>query len=215
MTPAGARLLVESAARFGVELRPEAIARLDRFLELLSLWNRRARLTGDREPEALLRKHVIDSLAVAPHLPGTGLVVDVGSGAGFPGLVVGCARPDLELRLIESRRRRASFLSEAIRTIALPHARVIEERAEAVTDPEIVGGAAIVIGRAVRLETYLRLAARLVAPGGAVIAMQTPRALAPAIVHLAGEVRLRPAGECDYHLPDGERRRLLFFAAMC
>ena len=121
MTPAGARLLVESAARFGVELRPEAIARLDRFLELLSLWNRRARLTGDREPEALLRKHVIDSLAVAPHLPGTGLVVDVGSGAGFPGLVVGCARPDLELRLIESRRRRASFLSEAIRTIALPH----------------------------------------------------------------------------------------------
>jgi len=215
MTPAATRLLARSATRFGVELGVDAMARLERFLGLLSLWNRRVHLTGDRDTEALLRKHVVDSLAAVPHLPAAGLVVDVGSGAGLPGLVVGCARPELELRLIESRRRRASFLREAIRTIPLAHARVLEGRAEAVADPEVIGHAAAVIARAVRLDVYLPLAARLVAPGGVAIAMQSPRGLGPATIRMAEEVGLRPKGSWDYDLPDGERRRLLFFAAMC
>ena len=215
MTSAETRLLTESAARFGVELRREAIRSLERFLGLLALWNRRLHLTGERDPDALLRRHVIDCLSPIPHLPAAGLVVDVGSGAGFPGLVLACARPDLELRLIEARRRRASFLGEAIRTIPLAHARVLEARAEIVADSEIVGRAAVVIARALRVDAFLPLAARLVAPGGVVIAMQTPRVLAPATVRAGEQVGLRPNGAWDYYLPGGERRRLLFFAAMC
>src|SRR2546425_5737253 len=215
MTAGETRLLTESAARFGVELGLEAIARLERFLDLLSLWNRRVHLTGERDPEALLRKHVVDSLAPVAHLPAAGLVVDVGTGAGFPGLVLGCARPDLELRLIESRRRRASFLGEAIRTIPVARARVLEGRAEAIADAEVIARAEVVVARGIRVDACLRLAARLVAPGGVVIAMQTPRALAPATVRTAEEVGLRPKGSWDYHLPGGERRRLLFFAVMC
>src|SRR5439155_19986 len=97
-----------------------------------------------------------------------GLVVDVGSGAGLPGLVLACARPDLELRLVEARRRRASFLREAIRTIPLAHARVLEARAEAVADAEVIGRAAVVIARAVRVDAFLPLAARLGASEGTV-----------------------------------------------
>jgi len=84
-----------------------------------------------------------------------------------------------------------------------------------VADSEIVGRAAVVIARALRVDAFFPLAARLVAPGGVVIAMQTPRVLAPATVRAGEQVGLRPKGAWDYYLPGGERRRLLFFAAMC
>src|SRR5262249_26058426 len=123
----------------------------------------------------LVRKHAVDSLAVLPHLPACGTLVDVGSGAGFPGLVLGCVRPDLELRLIESRRRPASFLADAIRSIPLPAARVLDVRAEdAARDPSLAGCSAVVLSRAIRLDAFLPLASPFVRSGGLVIAMQTP-----------------------------------------
>src|SRR5207249_9597956 len=70
------------------------LERLVRFLDLLAVWNRRIHLTGQRDLSSLIRAHAIDSLAPAPHLPSTGLVVDVGSGAGFPGIVLGCLRSE-------------------------------------------------------------------------------------------------------------------------
>jgi len=208
-------VLVDGAQRFGVELQPEVLSRLARFLDLLMVWNRRMRLTGEREPEAVVRKHVIDSLAPVPHLPPTGVVVDVGSGAGFPGLVLACARADLDVCLVESRRRRASFLREAVRSLPAPRARVLEERVELLAGQDLAGKAAVVIARAIRLDAFLAVAGRLVAPDGVVIAMQTPRPLAPATVRVLDSARLGPAGAQDYQLPGGERRRLLFFVAMC
>src|SRR2546428_775374 len=138
-------LVAESTARFGVELSSDALSRLARFVDLLALWNRRVRLTGEREARTLVRKHVLDCLAPVPHLPPAGVVVDVGSGAGLPGVVLGCARPDLDLCLVESRRRRASFLREAVRTIPLPRARVLEARAEALDAEDVVGKASVII----------------------------------------------------------------------
>ena len=208
-------LVAESTARFGVELSSDALSRLARFVDLLALWNRRVRLTGEREARTLVRKHVLDCLAPVPHLPPAGVVVDVGSGAGLPGVVLGCARPDLDLCLVESRRRRASFLREAVRTIPLPRARVLEARAEALDAEDVVGKASVIIARAVRLESFLVVAARLVGRHGVVIAMQTPGALPPAAVRALEQARLRSTGAQYYELPGGERRRFLFFAAMC
>lgn len=206
MTPAETRLLAESASRLGTRLDGEAIARLGRFLDILVLWNARIRLTGERDPAVLVRKHTVDSLAPAAHLPAAGLVIDIGSGGGFPGLVLGCARPDLELVLIEARRRPVSFLREAIRTIPLPQARAIEGRAEAAAGvPLMAGRASLVVTRALRLDAFLPLAAPLLAPDGVAIAMQTPRTRPPAASALA------LAGTRDYVLPGGERRRLLIF----
>ena len=206
--------LVRGAAALGVSLEAASIARIGRFIDLLDLWNRRTHLTGDRDRGTLVRKHAVDSLAVLPELPTAGIVIDVGSGAGFPGVIVGCARPDLTLRLIESRRRPASFLSDAIRTVPLPEARVLEMRAEdAAGDESVGGGAHVVLSRAVRLDVFLTLAAPLVRPGGLVVAMQTPATGVDAARKAGSVHRLDVSRVRDYQLPDGERRRLIVFSS--
>jgi 16S rRNA (guanine527-N7)-methyltransferase len=205
--------LVRAASALGVSLDAASIDRIRRFIDRLELWNRRSHLTGDRDRAVLLRKHAVDSLAVLSELPTSGAVVDVGSGAGFPGLVVGCARPDLPLVLIESRRKPASFLSDAIRSIPLPKSRVVQLRAEeAARDPSLAGGAGVVLSRAIRLDRFLPLAASLTASGGRVIAMQTPATL-PDTARQAGDPHgLELSSLKDYRLPDGEHRRLLIFS---
>jgi len=213
MTPAEVRLLHAAAGELGVDVGYGAVDRLARFLDLLAVWNRRIHLTGARGLPSLVRNHAIDSLAPAAHIPrtGPGLVIDVGSGAGFPGIVIACLRPDLEIALIESRRRRASFLREAIRAIPLPAARILEMRAEeAATDPELAGRAAVAISRALRLDVFLALAVPLLAPHGTAIAMQTPRTAGLARER-ALEHGFRLAARQDYALPGGAARTLLFF----
>lgn len=93
-------------------------AGIERFLGELSRWAARMNLVGSTEPGALAR-HVADSLAAAPHLPGGARVVDLGSGAGFPGIPLAIARPDLALTLVEIRERRVHFLRHVVRTLAL------------------------------------------------------------------------------------------------
>ena len=205
--------LRQAAVDIGIALDDATIDRLGRFVDLLGIWNRRVRLTGDRDSRVLVRKHVVDSLAVLPELPPSGMLVDVGSGAGFPGIVLGCGRPDLTLRLLEPRRRPTSFLSEVIRTIPLPRAKALELRGEdAAADASLARQARLVVSRALRLDVLLRVGHPLLAPGGIIIAMQTPS------VHV-GDVRERAARRGvqllrvrDYGLPDGESRRLLIFA---
>ena len=209
MAPADVATLKTTAVQLGVEIDQDAIARVDRFLGLLLEWNQRFNLTGERDQGALVRRHVVDSAAPIPWLPQRGLIIDVGSGAGFPGIILSCLRPDLELVLIESRRRPTSFLREAIRGIPLPNARALEMRAEdAAREPGVADQAAAVISRAIRLPLFLTLAAPLVSQTGSVIAMQTPRTAAniPDVEGLALRERR------SYCLPDGEERVLLRFA---
>ena len=210
MTPAERETLEAGARWFDVELLAAATDRIARFLALLGVWNRRIRLTAETDREAVIAKHVVDSLALVPFLPGSGTVVDVGSGAGFPGIVLGSVRPDLRLVLIESRRRRASFLRESIRTIPLPAATALELRAEAAAETELAGTAALVVARAVRLDAFLPLAAPLIRPGGKVLAMQTPRT-AGAASRTASASGLRLSQRQDYRLPGGAPRTLLTF----
>jgi 16S rRNA (guanine527-N7)-methyltransferase len=204
--------LIEGGRLVGADVDAPSLERLDRFVDLLVVWNRRFHLTGDRDRDVLIRKHVVDSLAVVPELPSSGVVIDLGSGAGFPGIVLACSRPDLALRLIESRRRPASFLSEAIRTIPLPTATALAVRGEDLaSDPAVMGRAALVVSRALRLDVVTRLAAPLLAPAGELISMQTPgtdEATARATGRPVGLDLLRVR---DYRLPEGESRRLLIF----
>jgi len=193
-------------------LEAPALARLGDFLDLLDTWNRRIHLTGDRERHLILGRHLVDSLAPARHLPASGLVIDVGSGAGFPGIVLACVRPDVALALIDSRRRRISFLREVIRTLALPQARAFELRAEeARREPELAARGDVVIARALRVDEFLALAAPLLAPSGVAIAMQTPGRQRAA--EAAGEsYRLPLQRVVSYEPSPGRRRSLLFFA---
>ncbi|MDI3307004.1 MAG: 16S rRNA (guanine(527)-N(7))-methyltransferase RsmG [Acetobacteraceae bacterium] len=150
-----------SAAEFGVSRETEA--RLREFLALLQRWNARINLVADRDEGSLWQRHVLDSLQLAPLLPPSdGPIVDLGSGAGFPGLILALAsnRPT---HLIESDRRKAAFLIEAARTLGLPLVKIHPTRIEAVTLPP----AAVVSARALApLPDLLRHAHKLLAPGG-------------------------------------------------
>ncbi len=90
------------------------------YLELLLKWNARTNLTAIRDPEEIVRRHFGESLFLAAHLPESGSLLDLGSGAGFPGLPVQLARPALLVTLAESQHKKAAFLREVVRTLGLP-----------------------------------------------------------------------------------------------
>jgi len=206
-----AAVIGAAASALGVTLDREALDRLLRFSATLAAWNRRLRLTSEQDPVRVAERHIADSLAVTCLLPASGVVIDIGSGQGFPGIVLACLRPDLDLVLIESRRRRASFLRDVIRRIPLPRAEALELRAEAAA-ASLAGRARVVVARAIRLDIFLKLARPLLAADGVAVAMQSPRGLltVPSIASRAG---FRVREERRYTLPDGGWRALVVLAA--
>lgn len=200
--------------RFGVELQPEAMGRIGRFLDLLEVWNRRLRLTGERDRCTLLRKHVADAVRCVPLVPQGGSFLDIGTGAGFPGAVVACVRPDLQTTLLDAKQRPVSFLGEVIRGVPLTQARAVRLRAEeAADDATLARSQDLVTSRAIRIDQFVGLAKPLLAPGGRAISMQsqtTERAMADAVARRAG---MRVVAVHDYGLPDGEPRRLVVMAS--
>ncbi len=151
-------------------LSSDQLAQLSTYLDLLLRWNTRMNLTAVRDPEEIVTRHFGESLFTARHLFPSGHVpvadcqlLDVGSGAGFPGLPIKIWAPALALTLIESRHRKATFLREAIRAMGLTEASVFCGRAQDYPGPR----ASVVTLRAVeRLDEVLPTAAGLVAPGG-------------------------------------------------
>jgi len=109
------RALLGQASDFAIELGPNDVVRLIRYYELLLKWNDRLHLVAPCSPEEFANRHVLESLVLLPHLPRHARIVDVGSGAGLP--IVPCliVRDDLQATLIESSRKKAVFLREALR----------------------------------------------------------------------------------------------------
>ncbi len=159
------RALVE----LDIALPAGAAGRLISFLELIAKWNRVYNLTAIREADKALTHHVLDCLAVLPHLTG-GRTADVGSGAGLPGIPLALARPDWRVTLIESNHKKSTFLTQALAELGIANAAVAAERVETV---EPAGGFDLVISRAFSdLPEYVRLSGRLVAPDGTLVAMK-------------------------------------------
>ena len=110
----------ELLAPFIPEISPELAARVQAYLELLLRWNARTNLTAIREPERIVQRHFGESFFAALHLPTeAGSLLDIGSGAGFPGLPIAMARPDWGVTLAESQGKKAAFLQEAVRVLGL------------------------------------------------------------------------------------------------
>lgn len=111
----------------------ETLARVRSYLEVLDAWRERINLIGPGEGRHLWRRHVLDSLQLIADIPADAeKIVDIGSGAGFPGLVIACAmaeRPGASVTLVEKSYRKSEFLEAAIREVGLP-ARVLNVRVE-------------------------------------------------------------------------------------
>src|SRR5271163_180076 len=104
---------------------------LSLYLDLLLKWNARTNLTAVREPEEIVRRHFGESLFAAQYLdPSASTLLDLGSGAGFPGLPIALLHPGISVTLAESQNKKATFLREVVRTLNLPNVEVWAARAE-------------------------------------------------------------------------------------
>lgn len=139
------------------------------YLALLLRWNRAYNLTAIRDPDEMVVRHLLDSLAMQPYVQ-PGALADLGTGPGLPGIPLAIARTDVQVTLVESNGKKARFLREAVRQLKLGNARVAESRAEAVDEP---GAYAQITARAMdTLAGILEVGGHLLAPGGRLLAMK-------------------------------------------
>jgi 16S rRNA (guanine527-N7)-methyltransferase len=150
----------------------ETQTRMLQYLALIRKWNQVHNLTAVREPEAMLVRHLLDSLAILPHVAGP-RIADVGSGAGLPGIPLALARPEWRVTLVETNHKKTAFLQQARIELDLKNVEVMTERVE---NFHPVDGFDVVISRAFSdLADFAGLAGHLCAPGnggGRLVAMK-------------------------------------------
>jgi 16S rRNA (guanine527-N7)-methyltransferase len=153
----------------GLTLDRDTQQRLLDYIALIEKWNRVYNLTAIREPEKMVSRHLLDSLAVAPHLHAKRLL-DVGSGAGLPGIPLALAKPDTHVTLLDSNHKKAAFLNQAVIELKLKNAEVCSERVESWQTQNRFD---VIISRAFSdMGEFVRITRHLLAPGGMFAAMK-------------------------------------------
>ncbi len=123
-------ILASGAAELGLPLSPQQISLLEHHLSLIAGWSGRLRLTGAGTPEAAAEVLVLQTLPMLRYLPAEGAIIDLGSGAGVPGVTVAVTRPRARVVLVEPSQKRAGFLEIVLRELRLGNAEVVGRRAE-------------------------------------------------------------------------------------
>ncbi len=148
-----------------IQLDEMRLVYISKFIDILLKWNARINLTAIRAPEEIVERHFGESLFAARHILAQGPVsraIDLGSGAGFPGVPFALLAPEVEITLIESNQKKSTFLKELIYLLGLRNVKVFSGRAESHSQ-----SADLVMLRAVeKFEGVLPLAFRLVSTGG-------------------------------------------------
>lgn len=121
--------LQQGLAALDIELNGDTRAKLLQFLDLLAHWNRAYNLTAVREIEQMLPRHLLDSLSVLPYLRGPN-VLDIGTGAGLPGIPLALARPDFQFMLLDSNIKKIRFVTQAIHDLGLRNVKTAHTSAE-------------------------------------------------------------------------------------
>jgi 16S rRNA (guanine527-N7)-methyltransferase len=170
-------VLAAGIAALGVPVEPGFVARGRVFLEEVDRWNRVFRLTGYRTEAARVHHLLLDSLLFLRVLPASASpVLDLGSGAGVPGLVLKLARPEWAVHLVEANRRRANFLRQAARRLGLAAVAVHEARAESLAEGGALAGSfgAVTVRAMAAPDSAVALARPFVRPGGRVVVALGP-----------------------------------------
>lgn len=168
--------LKREAAGLGVELDGAALERFDAYARLLAEWNEKMNLTAITDPDGILYKHFLDSLTLAPLLrPEEDSLIDVGTGAGFPGVPLAIWRPGLRLTLLDSLNKRLVFLEALCKELGLAVALVHARAEEGGRKPELRERFAVATARAVAaLPVLCEYCLPFVRVGGRFLAMKGP-----------------------------------------
>ena len=167
-------LLVEGAKNFGIYLDGKAVETFELYLKELLKWNQKINLTAIRSEKGIVLKHFLDSLSVSPYLPKYSSILDIGSGAGFPGIPLKIIQPTLEMTLVDSVRKKVDFQRHIIRTLGLKGIEAIHDRVQDKKILQSLGGKFdIILSRAFSdLRTFLVLSFPFLKKEGKVIAMK-------------------------------------------
>ncbi|SEP00491.1 16S rRNA (guanine(527)-N(7))-methyltransferase RsmG [Aquisalimonas asiatica] len=162
------RAVVDGIDRLALPSAPPVDGLVD-YLALLSRWNRAFNLSAVRDPLEMVPRHLLDSLATLPYVEGSRLL-DVGSGAGLPGIPLALCRPELQVTLLDTNGKKTRFLRQAALELDLQQVTVVQDRIERWSTDCVFD---TVIARAfARLDQLVQGAGRLVAPGGLILAMK-------------------------------------------
>ena len=207
------QLLKEGAHQFGVKLSEKQLDLFALFLEGLWSWNRRMNLTGISEKRGMIIKLLLDPLVALPYLPSSGTVLDIGSGAGIPGLPLKIGRPEFEVHLLESKAKKVSFLRDMIRKLDLKGIEAYKGRAEKRADlPTLFHFYDIVTARALAplektisiCSAYLESDSLLVTFKGSRVDQEVEDSQ-----RLMEELHFRISRRIPYNLPGTEGKRYL------
>jgi 16S rRNA (guanine527-N7)-methyltransferase len=201
LDPATSRLLRDGAARLGAPLDDDQVQRLERYLALLQEWNRRINLTAIDDERGIVELHFLDSLAVVPLVRECKTLVDIGSGAGFPGAVLAIALPSLKVTSIDAVAKKVAFQQTLRRTVA-PNLEPLHLRDEQLGDRRFDAA----VSRATwDPPVWLAHGAPFVGESGVLIAMQTGDA--PELATPEGFAKLAPV---EYVVGEARRRLQAF-----
>jgi 16S rRNA (guanine527-N7)-methyltransferase len=166
-------LLFQCSQAVGVSLSGSQIELFWLYLRELLEWNRRFNLTAIKNPDDIIIKHFVDSLTPLPYLDFSGSLLDIGPGAGFPGVPLKIAAPQLQVHLVDASRKKISFLKHLTRTLRLEGVTALHSRVEEMEHPE--KPFKIIISRAFRrLEPLIQLVSPLLKSGNILVAMLGP-----------------------------------------
>jgi 16S rRNA (guanine527-N7)-methyltransferase len=200
----------------GVTVGEDVPPRLFRLMGELLKWNAKVNLTAITAPGEVVEKHFLDSLAVLPEVEGAGTVLDVGAGAGFPGLPLKMARPALAVTLVDAVGKKVGYLKAVVVApgLGLTGTKAVHSRAEGKPEAEGLPRADRVIARAfMDLPDWLDLAPTYLAPGGHVVAMLGKALGEDELRAQAGKRGLRLVSARAYRLPfSGAERQVAAFA---
>lgn len=139
-------------------------------MDILIEWNGKINLIGTSDRRRIIHELLLDSVIPVPYLPEKGNLVDLGSGAGFPALIIKILKPGLKVKLIESNGKKVSFLKYAIHSLQLKGITAINKRIEALTEDIKTWGCDVVTSRAMTsLEKVIRLSDLFLSPDGIII----------------------------------------------
>ena len=170
-----ARLILGGASDLGIALGSKPADQLVTYLRLIERWNATYNLTAVRTPEAMATQHIVDSMSVIPalrtRLPGTeNRILDVGAGAGLPGVVIAILERDAPVVCVDSVGKKAAFVRQVAATLGLQNLWAVHSRVEAMTAPPSFG---LIVSRAFSsLQDFVSSTRHLLAVGGSWIAMK-------------------------------------------